>query len=719
MKKILAIFVLFSIGMCVAESVDEACERLRKLSWTAGVEAVPELIKAQSADPRVADMALYVFQRIRDAEADKMLVAAYPQIPVERHPMICEVLGKKHVVEAVPVLKQALNEKACASAAAIALGRIATKEALDALTEFLPKAAKEDRLAVFSGMVSCLDKLPAADCLAASEVIWAAADALPHQKACAFAIRCENRGDESIADIMEALRNGDETIMNVIPKLLESKNIPNALPKIAAEWRTFPKNRTVVVFQMVGRTADKRYEPVLLEAMAAEKVHEQLRLSAINALETCGTEACVIPLATLATTTEHGCQSSRRVLTRIKTEPIGAMDDTMMQEARDATHPAAVRAVLVGVLGQRHYRHAFWLLLNSAVDADDAIRREAIAALPMIAEETDYQMVVSLLCKTQKSSDRNRLASLAVTLGQQAKDKAVIGGILYNALANGDTAVKVSILGVMGKLGLEATVYVITKELEAPEDTVKRAAILALTEWPNPAPLEALRATCKDEKNNAALRILALRGYAQMLSLPSNRPIAETIAMYKEAMQLAKGVNEKVSIISGIGRVAHPEALKLVEAYRGDAELKESAEAAAKTIRENMADSRAKALTASHNSSSTKMAYDGKRGTRWNIGRRQAGGEWFQIDMGTSKLLQAIEIDSGDEGEDFPGALDVMVSNDGTNWTKSMSMEFTTRQYTLPLNGTYARYVKLVLTKPRQRFWSICEMKIVLTPIQK
>ena len=92
MKKILAIFVLFSICVCVAESVDEACERLRKLSWTAGVEAVPELIKAQSADPRVADMALYVFQRIRNAEADKQLVAAYPQIPAERHPMICEVL---------------------------------------------------------------------------------------------------------------------------------------------------------------------------------------------------------------------------------------------------------------------------------------------------------------------------------------------------------------------------------------------------------------------------------------------------------------------------------------------------------------------------------------------------------------------------------------------------------------------------------------------------
>ena len=46
MKKILAIFVLFSIGVCVAESVDEACERLRKLSWTAGVEAMPEVIKS-------------------------------------------------------------------------------------------------------------------------------------------------------------------------------------------------------------------------------------------------------------------------------------------------------------------------------------------------------------------------------------------------------------------------------------------------------------------------------------------------------------------------------------------------------------------------------------------------------------------------------------------------------------------------------------------------
>ena len=94
MKKILAIFLLIHICSFAQESVDEACERLRKLSWTAGVEAVPELIKAQSADPRVADMALYVFQRIRDAEADKMLVAAYPQIPAWREPMASVKLQK-------------------------------------------------------------------------------------------------------------------------------------------------------------------------------------------------------------------------------------------------------------------------------------------------------------------------------------------------------------------------------------------------------------------------------------------------------------------------------------------------------------------------------------------------------------------------------------------------------------------------------------------------
>ena len=717
MKKILAIFVLFCIGVCVAESVDEACERLRKLSWTAGVEAVSELIKAQSADPRVADMALYVFQRIRDAEADKLLVAAYPQIPAERHPMICEVLGKKHVVEACSVLKQALNEKGCASAAAIALGRIGTKEALDALTDFLPKAAQDARRDVLAGMVNCLYHLQPQECAAASDAILAATDTLPHQKACAFAVRCENRGDESIADIMEAIRNGDEAMMNVIPKLLESKHIPNALPKIAAEWKSFPKNRAVVVLQMVGQTANKRYETLLLAAMAAEKEHEQLRLSAVNALEKCGTEACVIPLATLATTTEHGCQSSRRVLTRIKSEPVGAIDAAMIVMAADTKRPAAVRAVLVGVLGQRHYRPSFPLLLNSVVDSDDAIRREAIAALSMIAVETDYPMVIDLLCKAQKSADRNRLAGLAVTLGHQLKDGDATAKILLDAMAQGDTPVKISLLGVMGKLGLAATLPEIVKALDSQEDAIKRAAILALTEWPTAEPLTALRQACKNEKNSPALRILALRGYAKMLSMPSNRKIDETIAMYKEAMQLATGVAEKVSIISGIGQLAHPEALKLVEAYCEDVELKESAEVAAKTIRENMTDSRAKVLTASHNSSSTKLAYDGKRNTRWNIGRRQAGGEWFQIDMGTSKLLQGIEIDSGDEGEDFPGALDVMVSSDGQNWTKFAAMEFSSRQYTVPLNGTFTRYVKLVLTKPRQRFWSICEMKVELTPI--
>ena len=717
MKKILAIFVLFSIGVCVAESVDEACERLRKLSWTAGVEAVPELIKAQSADPRVADMALYVFQRIRDAEADKMLVAAYPQISVERHPMICEVLGKKHVEEAVPVLKQALNENGCASAAAIALGRIGTKEALDALTDFLPKAAEESRRDVLAGMVNCLYHLQPKDCTAASEAIWAATDTLPHQKACAFAVRCENRGDESIADIVEAIRKGDEAMMNVIPKLLESKHIPNALPKISAEWKTFPKNRAVVVFQMVGKTADKRYESLLLAAMAAEKEHEQLRLSAVNALEKCGTEKCVIPLATLATTTEHGCQSSRRVLTRIQSEPVGAIDAAMIVMAADKKHPAAVRAVLIGVLGQRHYRPSFPLLLNSVVDRDDAIRREAIAALSMIAVETDYPMVIDLLCKAQKSADRNRLAGLAVTLGHQMKDGDAMAKILLDAMAQGDAPAKISLLGVMGKLGLAATLPEIVKALDSQEDAMKRAAILALTEWPTAEPLTAFRQANRNENHSLALRVLALRGYAQMLSLPSNRKIDETITMYKEAMQLATGVAEKVSIISGIGQLAHPDALNLVRSYADDNELKESVSAAEQTILKNLKDNRVAALAASHGEGSTRLAIDGKRNSRWSIGKRQAGGEWFQIDMGIAKPLQTIDIDAGDEGEDFPGALDVMVSNDGKNWTKLLSMECNSRQYKIQMNGTYTRYVKLVLTKPRQRFWSICEMKVVLVPL--
>ena len=717
MKKILAIFVLFSICVCVAESVDEACERLRKLSWTAGVEAMPEVIKSQSADPRVADMALYVFQRIRDAEADKQLVAAYPQIPSNRHPMICEVLGKKHVAEAIPVLKQALNEKGCTAAAVRALGDIATKDALNALTEFLPKAAKEDRMNVLTGMVSCLKKVNVEDCKAASEAILVAEDALPHQKACAFAVRCELLGDESIPQIVEAMRNGDVTILNVIPELSASKRIPNALPTLSKQWKTFAKNRASMIFEAVGRMADKQYEGILLEVMAEEKEYERLRLAAVNSLETCGTEKCIVPLATLATTTEHGCQSSRRVLTRIKSEPVGTIDKAMMQKAADETLPAAVRGVLIGVLGQRHYRAAFPLLLQSAVASDDAVRREAIAALPMIAVEEDYQTVVALLAHASKSGDRNRLATLAVTLGHLAKDKKVVSDVLLAALAEGDSPVKVSILGVMGKLGLEVTLSEMVRSLDSTDDAVKRAAILALTEWPNPVPIESLRTVCKAENNSPALRILALRGYAQMLSLPSNRPIDETIAMYKEAMQLATGVNEKVSILSGIGRVAHLKALELAQSYLTDAELKESAKVAVETILENMADSSVKALTASNNSSSTKLAIDGKRNTRWNIGRRQAGGEWFQIDMGMSKTLTAIEIDSGDEGDDYPGALDVMVSADGQNWTKFAAMEFSSRQYTVPMNGTFTRYVKLVLTKPRQRFWSICEMKVVIPPV--
>src|SRR5260370_38573271 len=60
--------------------------------------------------------------------------------------------------------------------------------------------------------------------------------------------------------------------------------------------------------------------------------------------------------------------------------------------------------------------------------------------------------------------------------------------------------------------------------------------------------------------------------------------------------------------------------------------------------------------TASVNSSTAGNALDGDSTTRWTTGAAQAGGEWFQVDMGSPTLLNRVYVTTAGYGGvgDYP-----------------------------------------------------------------
>jgi len=69
-----------------------------------------------------------------------------------------------------------------------------------------------------------------------------------------------------------------------------------------------------------------------------------------------------------------------------------------------------------------------------------------------------------------------------------------------------------------------------------------------------------------------------------MLDLDGDRPEKETAKMYGQALLLAERAEEKKLILAGLANVVHVEALRIVEPYLGEAELRSEAAAAAARI---------------------------------------------------------------------------------------------------------------------------------------
>ena len=98
--------------------------------------------------------------------------------------------------------------------------------------------------------------------------------------------------------------------------------------------------------------------------------------------------------------------------------------------------------------------------------------------------------------------------------------------------------------------------------------------------------MKDLLSAAKDDKDETN-RILAFRGYIAMIGLSTERPPVKVKAL-REAMDMASRPEEKRLALSGLGDVAHADALKAVEPFLNDEKLKREAWVAYEKIAETM-----------------------------------------------------------------------------------------------------------------------------------
>ncbi len=109
-------------------------------------------------------------------------------------------------------------------------------------------------------------------------------------------------------------------------------------------------------------------------------------------------------------------------------------------------------------------------------------------------------------------------------------------------------------------------------------------------------------------------------------------------------------------------------------------------------------------------------AIAGNLSTRWSSGTAQTAGQWFQLDLGSAQTFDEITLDSGYSLNDYARGFEVLVSNNGTDWSSQPVIASGTGtgslidiQLSAPVTD---RYVRIVQTGSSSYWWSITNLNL-------
>ena len=234
-----------------------------------------------------------------------------------------------------------------------------------------------------------------------------------------------------------------------------------------------------------------------------------------------------------------------------------------------------LRVSVIAILAERRDVKVLPALYALLDDANSKVRHAAAKTIGNLGETADVAKLTGLVVSKKDSGDRDSLASALATVALREKDVATRAASIIAALAAADDEAKAQLLDVLSALGGKPAYEAVRGCLASTVPGVKKAAVKALAEWPDAAPLNDLLAVAKGDANDIN-RILALRGYIRELAL-ANMKADKRAQLYRDAMGMAQRTEEKRAVLAGLAQVQDVSAYKLIATYFTDETVKAEA----------------------------------------------------------------------------------------------------------------------------------------------
>jgi len=269
--------------------------------------------------------------------------------------------------------------------------------------------------------------------------------------------------------------------------------------------------------------------------------------------------------------------------------PLAKSEKARIEALATAAAPQKIE-IIRDLAAQRVYPAAE-ALLRSAKDADPEVRLASIRALRVLAGQEHLPALVDLLISAESPQERRECIDCISFIAHFNPDREQRAAPVRDALpyVNRKLA-RIALQHVLVNLGDTSVLPELRQALADSARTIRQAAVRALADWPNPAPLPDLLQVLHSSRADS-LRRDALQGAIRMQLMPSGQPPAQSVTALQELLELAQTDAEKRLVLQGLGQVPAFPALQMAAAYLDSSHLKAAAEAAVVAIAGSTGDS--------------------------------------------------------------------------------------------------------------------------------
>ena len=560
-----------------------ACKKLAVFGTKDSVPLLAPLLE----DEQLASWARVALEVIDDPAADAALRDSLAKTKGTLAIGAINSLGVRDDVTAAPQLQKALaagvaaNDAELVDAAAWALGKIGTAEAIAALQAHVKHESPAVRNAAAQGLILAAEGLLAGGKSAEAAKVYDEARAanVPKQRvleATRGAILA--RGADGVPLLVEQLRSDDKKFLQL--GLGTARELPGeqVAAALVEELETASADRAPLLIYALADRKELVDAPAIVQA--AVNGDDSIQLAAIKVLARAD-EASHIDALLQAAADENADVSlaAATALADMKGQRVEAHLVELLPNA-----DGKPLAVLLNLVGKRRIATATESLTAALSNDDAAVRQAALKALGETVTPEQLPLLVKQSLAAREPADEAVAWRALKAASIRMPDRDACAAELAKGIAGASPAAQAQFVEILGAVGGGDALQVMGAVMRHGDDQVLDAGTRALGQWMEVDGAPLMLDMAKNAKGEK-YQVRALRSYIR-LARQFKMSDAERAEMCQKALAAAKRDDERELVFAVLERYPNEHSLKVARAASEQPELKARAVRVAEAIEE-------------------------------------------------------------------------------------------------------------------------------------